>query len=320
MNSQISDVICSVLLVTYNHELFIREAIEGVLKQRTSFSLELVIGEDHSTDKTRDICQEYASKFPNIVRLCPDTGNLGLNRNFIRTLGECRGKYIAHLEGDDKWITFDKLQRQIDILEKQDDISLVHTNCSTYDYYTKKSKHMSIKFNGVCPREVSFGLQNIVSSFYGQVRFIRLSTCCYRRNLLEDILNEDPLLFTSPDFPINDVQIFREMSIRGRFAFIDEDTTEVALHDSLSAPYDVHKEVKFRLGSFKLGLYYIDKYKLPQEVIKYFCKRELYYFLKYGLKYGNKSLVAYCVGEARLRKYRLSLTQMLKYLTIKVIH
>src|SRR5438093_892048 len=84
----------SVAMVTYNHEKFIGQAIENVLAQRTSFPIELVIGEDCSTDRTREIVESFARKFPNIVRLLPIAPNMGPGRNFIRTLQACTGDYI----------------------------------------------------------------------------------------------------------------------------------------------------------------------------------------------------------------------------------
>lgn len=125
----------SVLMITYNHEKFISKAIEGVLMQKTTFQIELIIGEDCSTDNTRNICQEYKKKYPEtITLLLPDT-NLGMNLNFIEALQAAKGKYIALCEGDDYWTDPLKLQKQIDILENPDyeNIIAVVTNTSVCD-------------------------------------------------------------------------------------------------------------------------------------------------------------------------------------------
>lgn len=104
-------------MITYNHESFIREVIESTLMQKTNFSFELVIGEDYSTDNTRNICLEYQKKYPNKIKiLCPKK-NLGMIANFKATLNACKGKYIALCEGDDYWTDSYKLQKQIDFLE-----------------------------------------------------------------------------------------------------------------------------------------------------------------------------------------------------------
>ena len=109
----------SIIMITYNHERFIAQAIEGVLMQETGFPFELVIGEDCSTDGTRAVCEKYAREHPDRIRLLPAERNLGMNLNARRTLRACRGKYIANCEGDDLWTDAGKLQRQAEYLERK---------------------------------------------------------------------------------------------------------------------------------------------------------------------------------------------------------
>jgi len=114
----------SVLMITYNHENFIREAIEGVLMQKTVFSIELIIGEDCSTDNTRKIVVEYAEKYPKVIRPLLSENNLGMMKNFIETMQAASGKYIAICEGDDYWTDPLKLQKQVDFLEANEEYSM----------------------------------------------------------------------------------------------------------------------------------------------------------------------------------------------------
>jgi len=112
-----AEVKVSVLMLTYNHEPFIAQAIESVLMQRTRFPYELVIGEDCSTDGTREIVRRYAEKHPDIIRPLFREQNLGGHRNFVDTLAHCRGEYVALLEGDDYWTDPYKLQKQVEFLD-----------------------------------------------------------------------------------------------------------------------------------------------------------------------------------------------------------
>ena len=107
----------SVCMTTYNHEPYIAEAIESVLAQQTSFGVELVVGEDCSTDRTAAICREYAAKYPDRIRLVTSPENVGWRANYRRTFEACRGKYVAYLDGDDWWCDPRKLQMQADLLE-----------------------------------------------------------------------------------------------------------------------------------------------------------------------------------------------------------
>ena len=118
----------SALMVTYNHELYIAQAIEGVLQQETDFPFELVIGEDCSTDGTRKIVFNYQKKHPDIIRVITSDKNVGGRKNFFRTVKACRGKYLAFCEGDDYWHHSQKLQKQVDYMEAHPEVGLVHSD------------------------------------------------------------------------------------------------------------------------------------------------------------------------------------------------
>jgi len=115
----------SVLMITYNHEKFIRQALEGVFLQKTQFEFEVIIGDDCSTDGTVAICNEFSSRYPEKTRVICREVNLGAKMNFIDVFFRCRGKYIAVCEGDDYWDIQDKLQYQFDFLENNPEYVLV---------------------------------------------------------------------------------------------------------------------------------------------------------------------------------------------------
>jgi len=121
-----SSMLVSVELITYNHVNFIKQAFDGVLMQQTKFPFEIVVGEDFSTDGTREVVYEYQKRYPEIVRVVTDTKNVGAMANVRRTLTACRGKYIAALEGDDFWTDPLKLQKQVDFLETHPEYACVH--------------------------------------------------------------------------------------------------------------------------------------------------------------------------------------------------
>ena len=114
----------SVMMITYNHERFIAQAIQSALEQQTDFDYEIVIGEDCSTDRTREIVMDFHRRYPDRVVPLLRNKNLGMMRNFMETLSACRGQYIAFLEGDDYWTSCDKLQRQVDFLDTHPDYAI----------------------------------------------------------------------------------------------------------------------------------------------------------------------------------------------------
>ena len=107
----------SVAMITYNHERFIAQAIESALMQETSFDYEVVIGEDCSTDRTREIVAGFHKRFPGKIRLLLPENNIGAHKNLAQVLDACTGQYIALLEGDDYWTSPHKLQKQVDFLD-----------------------------------------------------------------------------------------------------------------------------------------------------------------------------------------------------------
>ncbi len=128
-------------MIAYNHAAFIAQAIEGVMQQQTSFDVELVIGEDCSTDNTRVIIQDYQRQFPEKIKLLLPEKNLGMMANFSQTLQACTGTYVALCEGDDYWTDPHKLQKQVNLLEENPSFSIsfhrvkvIHENNPALDY------------------------------------------------------------------------------------------------------------------------------------------------------------------------------------------
>jgi glycosyltransferase involved in cell wall biosynthesis len=113
----------SVVMIAYNIEKYLPDAIESVLNQQTNFKVELVIGEDCSKDGTRTIALEYQRKYPSLIRVLLPEKNQGLTPNCVATHNACRGKYIALLDGDDYWTHPLKLQRQVEFLESHPEYS-----------------------------------------------------------------------------------------------------------------------------------------------------------------------------------------------------
>lgn len=117
----------AVWMITYNHEKFIAQAIDGVMMQQSSFAFKLFIGEDCSTDQTRAICIEYKNKYPDKLELLLNDQNIGASANSFQLLEYCAksgAKYIALCEGDDYWTDPLKLQKQVDFLEENSEVSI----------------------------------------------------------------------------------------------------------------------------------------------------------------------------------------------------
>lgn len=121
-----SNPLVTIASTTFNMEAYIGEAIESWLAQETSFPTEIIVSDDGSTDGTCDIVRGYIKKHPNIRLI--STGHIGKMPNFIRSLKESKGKYVALCDGDDYWIDTHKLQKQFDFMESNPEFSECFTN------------------------------------------------------------------------------------------------------------------------------------------------------------------------------------------------
>ena len=118
----------SVILVAYNHEPYIAQTLESVLAQKTAFPFEVLISEDCSTDNTRKIILEYANRYPDKIRLILSDRNVNTNLVVSRAIAVARGEYLAILDGDDYWISEEKLEHQARFLDERPGCSLCFHN------------------------------------------------------------------------------------------------------------------------------------------------------------------------------------------------
>jgi glycosyltransferase involved in cell wall biosynthesis len=136
----------TVCLITYNHEGYVRQAIEGALSQQVNFPISITIADDCSTDGTRAILLEYKEKHPDVISLILQEKNVGPAQNWVDLITSPTSKYIAYLEGDDYWIDKNKLQKQVDFMEANNDYSFcfhqavrLNQQTSSYDVYPENT-------------------------------------------------------------------------------------------------------------------------------------------------------------------------------------
>lgn len=114
----------SIVCITYNHEKYIKQALQSFVTQKTNFDFEVIIGEDHSSDNTKNIINEFKKKYPNIIKPKYNKKNLGVMKNLVYSLKRARGKYISLCEGDDFFTNINKLQLQVNFLDKNPSYSI----------------------------------------------------------------------------------------------------------------------------------------------------------------------------------------------------
>lgn len=127
------DIVLSILMVTYNHEKYIEDAILSIVQQNTQYSFELIIGDDASSDATAQIINKYTKKYSQIVHSVLRKENIGATKNSYSILRHARGKYIAFCDGDDVWYDKTRIQRQVEFLNTHPKYSSICGKCKLID-------------------------------------------------------------------------------------------------------------------------------------------------------------------------------------------
>lgn len=209
-------IVVTVLIVTYNHEGFIRRAVDSALAQHTDFPVEILISEDASTDRTREIVERYAEEFADRVRLLLSSRNLKSNEVVARGLRAARGRYVALLDGDDYWTSTRKLQTQAGYLDGHPDCALCFHNV-----------HVA-RGSEVSTRRWTPSHQKPVSTIAELWSGNPFATCGSMMRM--DCLRAVPDWYDG-FFPITDWPLYLLCAERGNVAFADEVMGVYRLHD-----------------------------------------------------------------------------------------
>lgn len=179
-----SSPLVNIVMVTYNQQDYISQAIESALNQKATFSFQLIISEDCSTDNTVLICKKYADSYPDKILFIQNKANLGLARNYEKAFNACSGKYIAILEGDDYWIDEGKIQKEVDMMESDSGIGLVHAG--SYLLFEDSGKLVSPPKKMIASNEKK---QGKIYELLIRDNFIYSATVMFRRSLLVEKIN-----------------------------------------------------------------------------------------------------------------------------------
>ncbi len=215
--------VVSVSMITYNHESCIRQAIEGVMMQKTDFEFELIIGEDCSQDKTREICFEYQKKYPDKIRVLWWHENVSkLGGNARRVAARCRGEFIAFCEGDDYWIDPFKLQKQVDVMRMYPDVSFCFGDQAVYNQTSGKLQHPRQAHAHFNPGIINSS-QYILSKVNAQTCTVLMRTLTWRKVV-------DKYEIFNWRLAIGDAQLWMALALNGQGYFIDEELATYRVH------------------------------------------------------------------------------------------
>lgn len=212
----------SICVQTYQHAAFIKQCLDGLLRQEANFQYEILLGEDCSTDGTREICKIYAEKYPGKIRLFlhDRKDNIVINGkpsgryNFLNNLKNVRGKYFAICEGDDYWCDENKLQKQYDFLERNQDYSICFHEVSILE-------NSQLSHSYLAPEKA--GTTSIID--LARKNYIYTCSCFYRNHLPKTFPKS---LIHAPFF---DYVLHLYISQYGKIKYLPENMAVYRIHD-----------------------------------------------------------------------------------------
>lgn len=249
----------SILMITYNHEAYIKEAITSVMSQKTNFDYELIIGEDCSTDKTREIVEEYSKKYPEVIKVICGSYNVGAQENFKRISNMARGDYIALIEGDDYWIDEFKLEKQINFMDEHTDVyAIAHRAKIILDKSATEFQKMQWQ-EDVAPLRIE-GYINLKSLLKFNI-LIPTASLVIRRKVLDEL----PLWLEN--IPMGDLYIQIKSRLLGNLYLIPDVMSAYRITSNGTMATTNYEKIK-------IGIIYLLENFLKQELTD-FQKKEL---------------------------------------------
>lgn len=258
----------SIKCMTYNHENYIAQCIDGFLMQKTNFPFEILIHDDCSTDKTESIVREYEKRFPKIIKGLYETENQwqkGGGAHHTKIDAAIKGKYIAVCEGDDYWIDENKLQMQVDFLENNPEYGMCYTKAKQYLQNTQKftKKTFGSEFAG---------FEDLLKNG----NRIPTLTSVFRKDLLDKYQQE--IHPSDKGWLMGDYPMWLWFSHESKIKFFDKVTAVYrVLENSASHSVDVEKQIRFEKNAEEIKCFFSNFYSVDYDV----CSNDEIYFYVY---------------------------------------
>ena len=298
----------SVLIITYNQADTIARAIDSILAQTGDVDYEIIIGDDASTDGTRAICEDYARRYPDVIRLMPLCANKGLVDNYFDSLESARGRYIADCAGDDYWCNNSRLAVMTEMLDENPDATVVYSD-TIFHWPDGTEKCTAQTGRPFClPGTLRSDGKDILIAALDNVNALPyiLSSAIYRREAVMKIQREAPAMVRNKDFGIEDVPVIAALASQGAALHFPEPTLVYEQRpESVSNSASPAKLVRFYCRSLECSRQLAEFYHIPQDALKANFNSKSRYISSLALNSGDKETMSF--AEATLRRWNLPL-------------
>ncbi|MBP5394184.1 MAG: glycosyltransferase [Bacteroidaceae bacterium] len=279
----------SVIVCTYNQEDTIGRTLDSILSQECHLPIEIVIGEDCSTDRTLAVCQQYQEQHPDTIRILANKPNKGFVRNYFDCLRACRGKYIADCAGDDFWIDKQKLEKSSLILDSNPDVGIVHTDWLRHNEQTKE---MASPGRPMFRQAYIDGKEMLIGILMPRERpAIQLCTSMYRNEWIQQAMRDFPQFFDPDTYQCEDVQIAFFLARMGRVAYLDTPTLAYTCGGTtISNPDNEEKLFLFWANTTRLSFDLAQAFDIHDDQLDRFFQARIHKLLMHAFRSGKPSL------------------------------
>ncbi len=259
-----STYMISIGVMSYNQEKYVRQTMDCILAQQCPYPIEIIIGDDASTDKTRAVLEEYQEKYPHIIRLLPKAPNKGVLRNYADVVKACSGKYIAFCHCDDYWHDPLKLKKQVDFLEKNPGYGLVHTDA---DFYLEKSGSTLYSYHAKFHPDMPEG--DVFEALLTSKFSITTPTALYSKAAMDKYVDFNE--FEKAGFLYEDLPTWLELSKHVKFKYLKDSTsTYRVIENSHSHPKNGDRKLFLLQGHYNMKKHFIKKYDVAAAIEREF--------------------------------------------------
>ena len=279
--ANLQDII-SVIVCTYNQQDTIGRTLDSILMQKCHLPIEIVIGEDGSTDDTLSICKQYQERHPDTIRILENEVNKGFVRNYFDCLRACKGTFIADCAGDDFWIDDQKLEQTSLILEQDENVGIVHTDWLRYDEETGERTRPKGQSGEVTLEAILTPIERPA---------IQLCTSLYRNDWIRQAMQDYPQFFDAETYQCEDLQISFFLARMGKVAYLDKPTLAYSCGKStISNPNSEEKQFLFWANTTRLSYDLAQTFNIKGKRLDDFFQARIHKLLMHAFRSGKSPL------------------------------
>lgn len=303
-----NDVMLSVVIISYNQENYIRDAIESVINQKTNYKYEILLADDCSPDNTGKIMKEYVNKYPELIRMIPRKKNLGGSANSFDACSRSKGKYICVLEGDDYWCDVNKIETMVSFLENNPSYSVVS--------HIQKGINSDNKVVGYFPNWINNDCDITIKDFLNEKHF-SLTASITTNYYLNDELKEKLKIISSFSRNVGDYQKCVFLLDIGKVHIINKPMMVYRYRNdsnNYNSRYSTDEIcLEHLIITKKLDVFYAGKYSFFKKYLRFFTIGFCYSLIKFKTKSIKK------LNKEIPKRKKILVYILMPFMAIKII-